>query len=101
MTPPVDTVDAALEIAGEVLAEYGDDPGATRIERLARFVLLAAGGVGDAEWAVYSVLHDLHVTTNFAQVVIHSGVGVRYVDVSTARTLAAALLHAADLAEAA
>ena len=35
----VDSVDSILDVAGEVLSEYGSDPTTTRIERLARWVV--------------------------------------------------------------
>lgn len=36
--PPVDRVDSVLDVACSVLADYGSGPGATRIERLARWI---------------------------------------------------------------
>lgn len=41
---PIDALDDAVDLAAEVLAEYGGSDGSTRIERLARWVLLRAGG---------------------------------------------------------
>lgn len=41
---PVDTLDDVLDIAAEVLRDYGGEPGDTRIERLARYVASNLGG---------------------------------------------------------
>lgn len=40
----VDKLDDVLDVAGEVLFEYGGYPGDTRIERLARYVVATLGG---------------------------------------------------------
>lgn len=46
--PPVDGLNAVLDIAAEIDLEYGPDPGMTRVERLARFV---RANFGDTRYA--------------------------------------------------
>lgn len=57
--PPIDTIDAILTVAGEVLADYGADPGATRIERMARWIALNFG------------YHDVGVETEHVGLLTH------------------------------
>lgn len=42
--PAIDSLDGVLDVAGDVLRDYGPDPGRTRIERMARFIALNLGG---------------------------------------------------------
>jgi hypothetical protein len=40
----IDTLDAVLEIAAEVMQECAPDPGNTRLERLSRYIVTQLGG---------------------------------------------------------
>lgn len=56
---PVDTLDAILDVAVEVLGEYGPTLGQTRIERLSRWVVLRVGEQSQA--AELEARHQLTV----------------------------------------
>ena len=102
---PVDRIDAALDVAAEVLGEYGDHAGMTRIERLARYVALNLGdepyihqGAGSIErYGVRNV-----EVVRVAQVIGLRVAGGALSDKLTpadARAIAVALLRAAERAE--
>lgn len=40
---PIDSIDGVLDVASSVLGDYGSDPGATRIERMARWIVHRVG----------------------------------------------------------
>ena len=71
---PIDRIDAALDVAVEVLGEYGPDPGQSRIERLARFMMANIGGEPYGFKQVGSIANfqhdDVHVTRIGTQVFI-------------------------------
>ncbi len=56
----IDALDDVLDLAAEVMTENAPDPGSTRLERLARYVVANLGGepytVDRATLAVYSDL---------------------------------------------
>lgn len=100
-----DTVDSILDVAGEVVLDHAPDPGNTRIERLARWVVssvdatvtgTSVGGLG-----IYRTSRE-RVARAGTRIGIDLGDGraLREYTVVQARELAAALLRAAHDAEA-
>lgn len=98
----VDTLNDVLNLAAEVLADYGEAnggaPGATRIERLARFVALHLGG--EPYGPITS--GDASPSDTIAIVPAGDSVGFQgegFVDPDTARGIAVAFLRAAEAVE--
>jgi hypothetical protein len=96
--PSVPTLDDVLNIAAEVLAEYGGVPGNTRIERFARFVSLNLGGepYGKNTSGDYSS-SDAIAIMPIGYSIFFRGDGS--VDPDTAREIAVAFLRAAEAVE--
>lgn len=113
---PVDHLDAVLDVAGEVLSEYGGDPGTTRIERMARWILCttgmphtleAAGALARLTYALERTEDELMWgTPPDAQVqVLRCGgmiaiLGSAHMNAESARATASMLLRAAEITEA-
>lgn len=101
----IDSVSEVLAVATEVLQEYGDVPGDSRIERMARWVVLNLGvEVDEAHLGSVSRVR----TTDGLQRVwrIGSLVGIDYIgsnqgdgNADTARQLAKALLICVERSE--
>lgn len=101
---PVDRLDAVLDVAAEVSAEYGDQPGHTRIERMARYLALNLGGEPYAREGAGSLERYLvrNVEVVRASNVLAMRVAGAMSDKLTpadARAIAIALLRAAERAE--
>jgi len=109
---PIDTVDTIVTVATSVLVDYADESGCSRIERMARWIILnfghhdawsivtRVGGITHRELeraSVWCVGQQLGVTTNVAtreerrdpQAISHDD----------ARAIAAALIRAVEEAE--
>ncbi len=105
-SPPVDRLDAVLAIAGEILEEYGSDPGATRVERLARWVTLNFGAPSESERAG-CISHYACGAYSAWRVGEYVGLSVKHADyrnpepisLEDARALATALVRAVEEAE--
>lgn len=99
---PVDAIDAILDVAAEVLGEYGPEQGQTRIERLARWVALRVGDVTLERGEVLERVHGISVRAGGPydddRVWVTS---VRAMCADDARALACLLLRAAERADAA
>lgn len=103
--PAIDGVDAVLAVAAEVLEEYGPDPGATRIERMARWITLVAGAPLSSETAG-SITHYPCGSHSVWRVGEHVGIAPHAdyrnpdpIPLEDARRIAAALLRAVEAAE--
>lgn len=105
-SPPIDRIDDVLTIAASVLEDYGPDPGATRIERMARWLLLNVGSLPLCERAGAISrfrVEKLHVVRVGDKVGItvpaSSWSNATHVPHEQARELAVALLRAVEQAE--
>lgn len=103
---PIDTMNEILDVAASVLADYGPDPGSTRLERLARWVVDAVGGEPGSivsAGAVAKVRLDTGISVLMAGDVIALQFDGRVVtpqlSSDDARELAVALLRVAEYQE--
>ncbi len=92
---PVDGVDSILDVAVEVLGEYAPDSGNTRIERMARWILLNVGGIPTKMHFPIAEVRNAPA----ASMVQVSDDHVAGYSAHDARLLASMLLRAADRAE--
>ena len=88
--PVVDRLDDILDIAAEVVYETAPDPGTTRLERLARYVVMTLGG------APYTVDEAIEVVGRNDQVAIMDNTGVAVRDIPEDREVAVAYIRLAE-----
>ena len=106
---PIDCVDQILDVAGDVLRDYGNECGQTRIERMARWIALNLGGppyeskragglekiilgTGDHDLAVLRAGHFFGIEQDGVTIIVGRSA-------LEARSLAVALMRCAEHAE--
>jgi hypothetical protein len=109
LEPPVDTLDGVLDVAAEVLAEYGGERSDSRIERMARWIAANVGGepyqmtetsgaMAKAvmpRCAIWRVGEQFGFEAKDTEIILHMAETP-----AEARAVAVAILRAVDLAEA-